>query len=331
MNPTRRNWRLCHMVLALAVLMGLAGCGLSPSTSRVAAAGPGSITPIDGAEDVEVVVGSKNFTEQLILGKMAVLAARASGFRVTDMTNIPGSQPARRLLVAGETNLMWEYTGTAWLTYMGHENGIPDQHEQWQVVRDADEPNGLTWGQPGPMNNTYAFAARSEYAREKGITRLSDIASLPPEERTLCVESEFNSRNDGLVPLLQAYDIPKGEPDGVPRENISLLDTGTIYTATDQGSCNFGEVFTTDGRIDALDLTVLEDDRAFFPSYNISPVFDTELLSRFPGLEDRFGLVNQELTDEEMRSLNYQVDVEGRDPAEVAHDWMVSKGLITRG
>ncbi|MDO4888844.1 MAG: glycine betaine ABC transporter substrate-binding protein [Actinomycetaceae bacterium] len=318
-----------YLSMAAALLLALAGCGLSPSTSRVPDIEPGSLTPIDGAEGTRITVGSKNFTEQLILGKIGVLVAKSSGFKVTDMTSIPGSQPARRLLVEGEVNMMWEYTGTAWLTYMGHEEGISDQREQWQVVRDADEPNGLTWGQPGPLNNTYAFAVRSEYARQRGLTKLSDIANLPPEERTLCVESEFNSRRDGLTPLLQTYGIPKGDPAGIPRANISVMDTGTIYTATDQGSCNFGEVFTTDGRIDSLDLTVLEDDRGFFPSYNISPVFDAELVQEFPELQERYEAVNAELTDSEMRSLNYKVDVEGRDPADVAHEWMVDKGFLS--
>ena len=87
-----------------------------------------------------------------------MLIAKASGFDVTDMTNVPGSQPSRNLMVSGQADLAFEYTGTAWLAYLGHEGGIPDKQKQWQAVHDADLANGLTWGQPAPLNNTYAFA-----------------------------------------------------------------------------------------------------------------------------------------------------------------------------
>ena len=166
--------------------------------------------------------------------------------------------------------------------------------------------------------------------RKPAGKKLSDIAKLPPQERTMCVESEFNSRTDGLNPLLATYGLPRDTPNGIPQANISLMDTGTIYTATDKGSCNFGEVFTTDGRIDALDLTVLEDDRHFFPSYNAAPIFNAKLLKRFPQLEGRFDMVAKELTETEMRKLNYQVDVKGRDPGDVVYEWMLKKKFITK-
>lgn len=311
--------------------MLLAGCGLQPATSFVPEIQPGSIQPIEGLpEDAEITVVSKNFTEQLILGKIAVMSAEAAGFDVTDFTNVPGSQPTRELMEAGEGDLTYEYTGTAWITYLGNPTGIPDKDEQWQAVHDADLANGLTWGEPAPLNNTYAFAVRSEAVPELGnISRLSQIGNLPVAQRTLCVEAEFNSRQDGLDPMLETYDIPRGSANGVPDENIGVYDTGAVYTATDDGDCNFGEVFTTDGRIDALDLTVLEDDRNFFPAYNAAPVFNTETLEKYPQLEEVFERVSPLLTDETMRQLNLKVDVEGQEPVDVAHEWMISEGLIT--
>jgi len=116
----------------------------------------------------------------------------------------------------------------------------------------------------------------------------------------------------------------------VPTDNVSILDTGTVYEATDRGNCNFGEIFTTDGRIDALDLTVLEDDEGFFPAYNAAPVLSTATLETYPGLADVFDQISPELTDEELRQLNLRVDVEGEEPADVAFDWMVDKGFVTR-
>lgn len=313
------------LLLSCAGLL-LTGCGLEPSTAYVPDAEPGSIQPVEGAEDAEVRVTSKNFTEQLVLGKIAVLAAQAAGFETEDITNVPGSQPVRELMLTGGADLTFEYTGTAWLTYMGNETGIPDQQEQWEAVYEADLDNGLTWGEPAALNNTYAMAVRSEYAEANGLETVSDIATLPVEERTFCVEAEFNSRSDGLTPMLAHYDLDRGSE--VPEDNIGIYDTGAIYSATDDGECNIGEVFSTDGRIPALDLTVLEDDRQFFPAYNAAPVFNTELLDEFPELEQVLEPISEALTDDVMQELNLQVDVEGRDPADVAYEWMISEGFI---
>ncbi|TDK26716.1 glycine betaine ABC transporter substrate-binding protein [Arthrobacter crusticola] len=316
-------------VLAASAAL-LAGCGLQPATSYVPEAGPGSIEVIEGAEGTELTVTSKNFTEQLILGKISVLAAAAAGFDVTDLTNVPGSQPVRELLVSGDADLTIEYTGTAWLTFLNQSKGIPDKEKQWQAVHDADLANSLTWGRPAPLNNTYAIAVRTEAVEELGgITKLSQIAALPVEERTFCVESEFNSRSDGLNPMLKHYGLTRGTPDGVPDGNIGVYDTGAVYSATDKGNCNFGEVFSTDGRIDALELTLLEDDLNFFPAYNAAPVFGTAVLEEHPGLEEVFAQVAAELTDEELRRMNLLVDVEGQEPADVAFDFMVDKGFIS--
>lgn len=312
--------------LLTVLLLGLSACGLRPSTTAVPPITEGSLKPIPGAEGEKLVVTSKSFTEQLILGKIAVLIAQSAGFDVVDMTNVPGSQPARKLMISGQADVFFEYTGTAWLTYLGHETGIPDQQQQWQAVHDEDAANGLTWGKPARLNNTYAFAVRADYAQQHGITTLSDMAKVPVAERTLCVESEFNSRSDGLNPMLVAYGLPRGE--GVPEANISLMDTGTVYQATADGACNFGEVFTTDGRIQSLNLVVLEDDKHFFPAYNAAPVFGAELLKTYPELGERFSQVTALLDDDTMRSLNLKVDVQGAEPAQVAYDWMRDNGFI---
>jgi len=317
--------------LAGLALLPLAGCGLRPATAYVPDVAPGSIQPVEGLPTgASITVTSKNFTEQLILGKIGVIAATAAGFTVTDLTNVPGSVPARELMTSGGADMTWEYTGTAWLTYMGQEQGIPEQQEQWEAVRDADVDNGLTWLEPAPLNNTYALAVRTETVEELGgISTLSGLADLPVEDRTMCVEPEFNSRSDGLIPLLETYGIPRDDPAGVPEDNISIYDTGAVYTATARGTCNFGEVFTTDGRIDSLDLTVLEDDLGFFPAYNAAAVLSTATLETYPELAEVYGQVTPVLTDEVMRELNLRVDEGGELPADVAFDFMVEQGFVT--
>lgn len=332
-RPQRGRIRRAGSLLVIMGCLGLAatGCGLEPASSYVPPAGSGSIKPIEGLpQNASLVVTSKNFTEQLILGKIAVLGAQAAGFKVSDMSNVPGSQPTRKLLETGQADMMWEYLGSAWISYMGHAEGIPDKQKQWQAVHDEDLGNGITWGDPAPLNNTYAMAVRTESVKELGnISKMSQIADLPVSKRTFCLEAEFNSRPDGFNPMLKAYGLTRGAANGVPDANINIFDTGAVYSATDQGVCNFGEVFTTDGRIDALDLTVLEDDRKFFPAYNVAPVFLTETLEKYPQLQDVFAQISPLLTDESMRALNYKVDVSGEEPADVAFDWMVAEGLIT--
>lgn len=318
-------------VLAAAGLV-LSGCGLAPATSYVPLAAPGSIQPLEGLDpSTKMTVTGKNYTEALILGKIAVLASQSAGFKVTDLTNVPGSVPARNLLVSGQADMMWDYTGTAWLTYMGHEEGIPDSEEQWQAVHDEDLGNGVFWGRPAPMNNTYAMAVRTEAVEELGgISKLSQLKDLPVKDRTFCVESEFNSRSDGMNPMLEHYGLKRGDPKGVPDSNIGIYDTGAVYSATDKGDCNFGEIFTTDGRIKALGLTVLEDDLNFFPAYNGAPVFHKAFVDQYPGIVDVFAQISPLLTVEALQAMNLEVDVKGREPADVAFEWMVNEGLVTK-
>ncbi|MFE2121547.1 glycine betaine ABC transporter substrate-binding protein [Rhodococcus aetherivorans] len=319
---------LPRIVGSLLVAATLTACGLGTAGGFVPTgelAGPlQSVQRLDGAS---VAVGSKNFSEGVLLGKMAVILLRSAGADVTDLTNIPGSASSRQAQLEGQVDLQWEYTGTAWIAYLGHEEAIPDEEAQYQAVRDEDlRENDLAWLPPAPMNNTYGFAATSRNAQRLGVDSLSDIANIPVAERTFCVESEFANRNDGLQPMLETYGIPLGS--GVPRENIKTLDTGAIYEATARGECNFGEVFTTDGRIEALDLAVLEDDRTFFPIYNVAVVVREETLTENPQIADLFAPVTRELTDETLIELNGQIDVDGREPAEVAYDWLVEKGFI---
>jgi osmoprotectant transport system substrate-binding protein len=316
-------------LLAAMAAFSIAGCGLQPAASYIPDTEPGSIEELNLPDDASLTITGKNFTEQLILGKIAAIAADAAGFEVNDMTGLPGSVPVRNLMVSGQAQVHWDYTGAAWLTYLGQDRGIPDQTEQWEAVGDAELEYGLTWLEPSGLNNTYAIAVSSDFKDKFGdITALSQIAELPVEERTFCVEPEFNSRSDGLTPMLEHYGIGRDAPNGVPNSNIAILDTGALYEATAQGQCNFGEVFGSDGRILSLNLTVLEDDRKFFPAYNASAIINTETLKQYPQLRNIFDDISARITTETMQELNRKVDVDGQEPAEVAHGWMVENGFV---
>lgn len=325
-----RRSRFVAMAALAAAGVALSSCGLQSSAAFVKEPGPGSLEEVEGAEGQEVVVTSKNFTEQQIVGKIAVLTAKASGFKVKDLTNVPGSVPARKLMEQHKADVMFDYTGTVWLSYLGGEEGIPDPQKQWQAVADADRKNSIAWGKPGKLNNTYAIAYRSNAAEKLGNPKnFSDVAKLPVEERTFCVEAEFNSRGDGFKPMLELYEMDYGKGDGVPASNVSVMDTGAVYEATARGTCNFGEVFATDGRIKSLGLTVLEDDRKFFPSYEIAPLYNAEFIEKYPQLEENYEKITAKMNNETFQELNLKVDVEGQDPSDVAYDWMVSEGFIS--
>lgn len=303
--------------------LALAGCGLQSASGAVLGAEPGTIKPVKSLEGVPVTVAAKDFTEQLVLGNMMSTVLSVAGADVTNLSNTPGSFGVRQALLDGRVDISPEYTGTGWINYLGNDKPVKGEEQQYEAVYDADLKNGLTWLPYAPMNNTYAFAIAEKKGEELGITKLSQLADLPPEELTFCVESEFAKRDDGFVPMLEAYDLTESD-----LAKVTNLDTGVIYTATANGTCNFGEVFTTDGRIPGLDLRVLEDDREFFPLYNLSFVAQTSFLEEHPEVKDIFAPVLSKLTNDVMLELNAKVDVEGEDPAIVARDWLKSEGLV---
>jgi osmoprotectant transport system substrate-binding protein len=324
--------RLLTAALALSLGAVVSGCGIGLGTAggytpSGTLAGPvADVKRLDGAT---LSVGSKNFTEQILLGKMTVILLKSAGADVKDLTNIPGSAAARQAQLAGQVQLQWEYTGTAWLTYLGNAKPVPDSHAQYVATRDADlKKNGLAWLPPAPMNDTYTMAINQASAKRYGITKLSQMSKVPPQKRTFCVESEFTNRPDGLKGMLEAYGLPLGAPDGIPRGNLRTLQTGAIYDAIAKGECTFGEVFTTDGRIASLNLTPLDDDKSFFPKYNASLVVRQEVLKDHPQIADLFAPVAEALTNDVIAKLNRKVDVDGREPADVAHEWLVQQGFL---
>jgi len=314
--------------LVCGVLLLTSGCGLTSGSPMVDDVEPGTIgrgRPLKGAE---LTVVSKQFTEQLILGAIMGIAFEAAGAQVLDRTGIQGSIGTRAAVENGDGDAAYEYTGTAWITYLGHSRPIPDPRRQWRAVRDADAGKGLTWLPPAPMNNTYALAMNQANHKKYGTTTMSDVATLSksdPGAVTLCVEGEFANRADGLPGLEKAYGMD------LPARNITQMDTGIIYTQTAKGACTYGEVFTTDGRIRSMRLVVMEDDRKFFPNYNAAPMIRTATLEKWPAIARILDPITRKLTNSVARELNAKVDVEGEDPHQVALGWLKEEGFVKEG
>ncbi|MBT2208686.1 glycine betaine ABC transporter substrate-binding protein [Actinomadura sp. NEAU-AAG7] len=323
-----RTGRRALAALLCPVLLALGACGLKPASAFIPAVEPGSIRPIPGLRDARVRVSSKEFTEQLILGKIAVLALKAAGADVVDHTGAQGSVTFRKSITSGDNDLGWEYTGTAWITYLGREDPLTDPRAQFDAVRDLDlRENRIAWlAPPAPYNNTYALAVKVQTQRKYGLRDLGDIAKLPVGQRTFCIAPEFLARNDGIRGMLKAYGIPYGS--GVPAKNFRVMTEGVIYQGVTENRCVLGEVTSTDARIEANGLTVLSDSRHFFPNYNPAIMVREQVLREHPELTALFARISPRLTTATMRDLNSKVDMDGEDPAFVARDWMRAQGLV---
>ncbi|MFC8142273.1 glycine betaine ABC transporter substrate-binding protein [Streptomyces paradoxus] len=313
---------------AAGLLLAAAGCGLTSGSPLTDDVQPGSIGRGEPLKGAQLTVTSKSFTEQLILGSIMGIAFEAAGADVIDRTGIQGSIGSREAVRKGDADAGYEYTGTAWITYLGRSKPITDPREQWEAVKKEDAGNGLVWLPPSELDNTYALAMNQENAKKYGTKTMSDVAKLAksdPGAVQLCVEVEFANRADGLPGMQKAYGMD------VPARNITQMDTGIIYTQTDKGSCTFGEVFTTDGRIKSMNLVVMDDDRKFFPNYNAAPMINAKSLKEWPAIAEVLNPVTARLNNSVAQTLNAKVDVDGEDPHQVALDWMVEEGFVKEG
>ncbi len=333
---------LLGVIALVASACGGTGATSRPSVAAPTDADPGGASPSAAATDgggaspsagggtadlsgASFTVGSKEFTEQLILGQITIQVLEAAGAEVTDQTGITGSTTVREALTSGEIDMYWEYTGTGWINHLGNDAPIPGSEAQYDAVAEADAANDIAWLEPAPFNNTYAIAAASETSSELGVSTMSELAAYAnenPGEARLCAASEFLNRDDGLPGLEEAYGFEFGD-------NIEELELGLIPPQVDTGeNCNFGEIFATDARVVSLDLTVLEDDLEFFASYLPSLNIRQEVLEENPALADLFAPIAAALDNETITALNAQVDIDGENEADVAAEFLEENGLI---
>jgi osmoprotectant transport system substrate-binding protein len=315
-------------LLLAAVLVAASGCGLQSGSPMSDDVRPGTIGRGEPLKGAHLTVTSKEFTEQLILGAIMGIAFEAAGADVLDRTGIQGSIGSREAVKAGDADGGYEYTGTAWITYLGNSKPIVDPHKQWEAVRDADRKNGVTWLPASELDNTYALAMNQANYKKYRTRNLSEVAALAkkdPGAVTLCVEGEFANRADGLPGMEKKYGM------NIPAKNVTQMDTGIIYTQVAKGKCTYGEVFTTDGRIKSMNLVVMADDKHFFPNYNVAPMINTKTLKKWPAIAGVLDPITKKLDNNVARTLNAKVDVDGQDPHQVALDWMKQQGFVKSG
>ena len=313
---------LRYGALLLAATTTLAGCGASGTNTAGADAAAGTLA------GETISLGTKGFTEHFLLTEMTRLLLEDAGAEVS-IRDLPSTQQVRQALEGGDIDMYWEYTGTGWTNFLGHEtaDGVTPEELHEKVAEEDLAANGIHWLAPATFNDTYGIAVRAEAAGDLGVETLSDLAALgaeSPEDLSLCVDESFGDRLDGLPAVEKAYGFDW------PDDQLTVSDYALIYPSTDEGDpCNFGSVYTTDGRLSALDLTVLEDDRGAFISY----------LPALTMTEDGYGEVGSEveelieallaaLDQETITALNAAVDVDGEFPEDVAEAWLQEQGLL---
>jgi len=269
----------------------------------------------------DITVGSKNFTEQLILGEIiSQYLAATCHVPVDDRFYLAGTYICHQALLAGRIDTYVEYTGTALAAvlkqkYSGDPAAVYDE-----VKSEYHSRFNLDVMPPLGFNNSFAMVMRGSDARRMGLTRLSQLAPFAPAMK-LGVGYEFLERQDGYKGLISTYDLKFAE---APR----VMDLGLLYRALENRSVDIVAGSNTDGLIAALGLVVLDDDNHYFPPYDAVPIARPELFARFPSAQAALNRLAGRISADEMRKMNYQVDGQKMDATKVAREWLGAQGLV---
>lgn len=272
-----------------------------------------------GAKDT-IAIGSKNFSEQLILGNMvADLIEDKTDLHVERKMNLGGTQVAFNALNTGDIDLYVEYTGTGLVNIL-KKPAVNNPDEVYKTVQqEFQKTYGIELLKPLGFNNTYALAVRQDTAEQYHLNTISDLAKVS-NGLVIGPTIEFPNRTDGLIGLSQTYNMQF--------KDVKAIDGGLRYTALQNQESDVIDAFSTDGLLEAFHLKVLEDDKGFFPPYYAVPIVKQDTLKKYPELERTINMLAGKLTDEKMRELNYRVDSLKEDPAKVAKDFLQKEKLI---
>ncbi|MGH8483722.1 MAG: glycine betaine ABC transporter substrate-binding protein [Pseudomonas sp.] len=265
-------------------------------------------------------LGARVFTEQTVLAEITARYLNQNGFDVR-ITGGLGSNLARSAHETGQLDMVWEYTGVSLVSYNHIEERMPSAAATYAKVKALDAKKDLIWLAPSKFSNTYALALPRKIAEQyPQVNTISELNQVLREEKdrnhVVALDTEFANRPDGLVGLTETYDLQ------LTRRNIRQMDAGLVYTALRNGQVFSGLVYTTDGRLSAFDLKLLEDDKHYFPDYTAAPVVRKEVLDAHPQLATLLKPLAEQLDDQTMRELNARVDVEHQSPGKVAAEYL---------
>ena len=290
----------------------------------------GCLGGLGGGGSASVTVGSKQFTEQELLGMMSVEALKANlDATINDKTALGGTTTNFEALRNDDIDHYWEYTGTAWATLPPkHSEVITDPEEIYQKVKEefASE-HDIELLERAPFNNTYVLMARPKWADKTGISTLSGLAKHVNNgntDFTVVMDAEFAEREDGWPGLVEHY----GFADAAGKLNIKNVGPALGYQILGEGEADVGMGFNTNPKIVKWDLVVLDDDKKFFPVYNPAPMIRADTLDAVAGMEEPLNGIATNLDTETIRGLNKRVSIDGEKVQSVATDFLSSNGII---
>jgi len=271
------------------------------------------------AEKPLLRIGARVFTEQTLLAEITSQYLRTKGYDV-QVTGGLGSNLARSAHESGQLDMLWEYTGVSLVAY-NHVTEKLDSEQSYARVKELDAKKGLVWLTPSKFSNTYALALPKKVADEyPQINTISDLNTVLRQEaetnNLVALDTEFANRSDGLAGMVALYDM------NLTRKNIRQMDAGLVYTALRNAQVFAGLVYTTDGRLNAFKLKLLEDDKHYFPDYTAAPVVRQAFLDAHPQLAEQLKPLAELFDDNTMRELNARVDVDHQSPSTVAADFL---------
>jgi osmoprotectant transport system substrate-binding protein len=319
------------LVLIVAFALLVAGCGggdddadspPEPTKSGSSQGGAGKIAHDAANTKVRLTIGSKNFTEQRVLGEIYAQGLEAAGYTINKDLNLGDENAALAALKADEIDAYPEYTGTALLSFFGKKaSELPkDPQAAYEQARKDFAAEGLTALEPTPFTSSNEVAVTRATAERLGLKNISDLSGKA-QKLTLYGSPECRHRLDCLAGLEQVYGLhfKKFVPVPIPKRHDVLTS----------GKADVSIVFTTDPQIQRENEVLLEDDKGMFPPYNSMLVMKDETAQAAgPDLARTVDLIQEQLTDENMQELNARVDLDRKDPAEVAHEYLTETGLI---
>ena len=304
--------RILAMAAASCLALSLTACGGDNDTPS---GGEGSDLP-------PIQIATKPMTEQYILGEMLKQVIEDKTGYTCEVTEgiAGGTNNIMPAMESGEFDLYPEYTSSGYVMVLGHDAVGVDDEAMWeQLLQEYHDNYQMTWvGQYG-FNNTFCLVVRGDVAEEYGLVTSSDLTAVP-DQVVFGGNPDYIERADGYNMLCDTY--------GYHFKDTVGIDIGVKYAALDNGDIDVTNGFTTDAQLSAQDVVVLEDDKHLQVNYFCSTVVREDTLEEYPGLEDALMLMDGLLTDEDMSRLNYLVEVEGQDEADVAHDFLVEKGIL---
>ena len=280
-----------------------------------------SVTLMGCSGKDKVVIGSKDFSENVVIGEMlSQLIENHTDLKVERKLNMGGTFVCFEALKNGDIDIYPEYTGTG-LTAQLKMDVVSDPDEAYRVVSEEfNKQFDIKWMEPFGFNNTYTLAVTNDVFEKYGVETFSDLAKVS-DQLEFGAEHEFFDRQDGYDGLVEKYGMKfKEEPK---KMNVSLK-----YQAIGSGDMDVTDAFATDGPIMKYNLKVLKDDKGFFPPYYAAPIVRNETLKNHPELEEVLNMLAGHIDDAKMTELNYKIDVEGQDVEAVAKEFLQKEDLL---